>query len=282
MDWTSLPRGREGCPRCAALAARLDDALALIARLEARVAELEDRLAANSSNSSNAPSSDPLRAPRLKPDRKPTGNHPGGQKGHPGHGRVLLPPGQVDAVVAHRPPRCSRCGRPFPADAPSELCGRHQVAELPPRAAVVTEHRSYACRCTACGARTPEPIPPQVRASCAGPRLAAVLCYLSGRVRGSRRAVGEVAGEVLGCPLSLGSVANREAEMAGALERPYHRVQRHVRGAPVKHVDETGWRRAGPAGSGPPPRARPPASASTATATGTGSRTSWGPRTSSA
>ena len=39
MDWSALPPGREGCQRCAALAARLDDALAVIARLEARVAE---------------------------------------------------------------------------------------------------------------------------------------------------------------------------------------------------------------------------------------------------
>jgi transposase len=85
-----------------------------------------------------------------------------------------------------------------------------------------------------------------VRTSCAGPRLAAALCFLSGRLHGSRRGVEEVAEEVLGMPLSLGSVANREAEMAAAaLERPYQRVQRHVRAAQVKYVDETGWRRAG-------------------------------------
>ena len=36
-----------------------------------------------------------------------------------------------------------------------------------------------------------------------------------------------------------------EAEMAAALERPYHQAQRHVRAAKVKYVDETGWRRAG-------------------------------------
>lgn len=252
MDWSSLPKGLDGCPRCAALEARvvelerqLDDALATIARLETRVAELEDRLRANSSNSSLAPSADPSWArPRFAP-KKPTGRPPGGQRGHPGHGRTLLPPGRVDQVVEHRPPRCSRCGRPLPAGAPAELRARHQVAELPPRVAVVTEHRSYACRCTACGARTVEPIPPHVRASCAGPRLAAALCYLSGRVRGSRRSVEEVAAEVLGCPLSLGSVSNREAEMAAALERPYHQAQRHVRAAKVKYVDETGWRRAG-------------------------------------
>jgi transposase len=84
-----------------------------------------------------------------------------------------------------------------------------------------------------------------VRASCTGPRFSATLCCLSGRVRGSRRTVEEVAEEVFGLPLSLGSVANRETEMAEALASPYAQTQRHVRGAKVKNVDETGWRRAG-------------------------------------
>ena len=76
------------------------------------------------------------------------------------------------------------------------------MAELPPRAVVVTEHRSYACRCDRCGKSTVEPIPPHVRSRCTGERLDAALCYLSAFVHGSRRAVEEVAAEVLGCPLS--------------------------------------------------------------------------------
>jgi transposase len=215
-----------------------------VRQLEARLAELEDRLRADSSNSSKAPSSDPTWAPRLKPKR-PTGRRPGGQRGHPGHHRRLLPAAEVDAVVDHRPAACRHCRAPLPADAPAELRGRHQVAELPPRAVVVTEHRSYACRCARCGTRTTEPIPAAVRASAAGPRLSAALCYLSAFVHGSRRAVEEVAGQMLGCALSLGTIVNREAEMAAALAGPYEHAQRHVRAAPAKHVDETGWRRAG-------------------------------------
>jgi transposase len=251
MDWSALPQGRDGCPRCTALEARvrdserrLDDALALVARLETRVADLEDRLRVNSSNSSTAPSSDPLWAPNLKP-KKPTGRKPGGQPGHPGHHRTPLPPDQLDAVVDHRPGRCPNCGTPIAPDAPAELRATRQVAELPPRAVTVTEHRSYACRCPACGTRATEPIPPDVLASCTGPRLSAALCYLSARVHGSRRAVEELAHEVLGLPLSLGTVSARERETAAALESPCKRVERHVRAAPVKYVDETGWRRAG-------------------------------------
>jgi transposase len=217
-----------------------------VRELEARLAELEDRLRANSSNSSTAPSSDPLWAPGLKP-RKPTGRKAGGQRGHPGHHRTLLPVDQVDEVVRHLPHTCAHCRAPLSTggDDTPRLRSRHQVAELPPRAVVVTEHQGYACRCARCGRETTQPIPPRVRARCTGERLDAALCYLSAFVHGSRRAVEEVAGDLLGCPLSLGTVVTREAEMSAALHGPYERVQAHVRAAPAKNVDETGWRRAG-------------------------------------
>jgi transposase len=110
---------------------------------------------------------------------------------------------------------------------------------------VVTEHQSCACHCPRCGKVTVEPIPDAVRSRCTGTRLSAALCYLSAFVHGSRRAVEEVAGELLGCPLSLGTVVAREAEMAAALQTPYEQVRQAVRSAAAKNVDETGWRRAG-------------------------------------
>ena len=237
MDLDGLPQGRDDCPRCAALAARVRE-------LERRLADLEDRLRANSSNSSNAPSTDRPWEPRY-PKKTPTGRSPGGQKGHRGFGRPLLPPDQVDRVVEHRAATCDRCGAALPSDAPGEVTGRRQVAELPPRAVVVTEHRSLACACPRCGRSVRGTIPPAVRASCTGPRLTAALCYVSARVHGARRAVAELLGDVLGCPLSLGGVVNKEAEVAAALEPGYARARGHVRDAPAKNVDETGWELAG-------------------------------------
>src|SRR5829696_2169588 len=211
--------------------------------MERRLKALEDRLRANSSNSSTAPSSNPLWAPKIKPKR-PTGRRPGGQKGHPGHHRELLPVEQVDEVVEHRPEVCAHC-RASLADAPGEPVARHQVAELPARAVRVTEHRAVACRCGRCGRRTAGAIPASVAGRCTGARLDAALCYLSAYVHGSRRAVEDVAGEVLGLPLSLGTLVNREQEMSRALKDGYEQVQTRVRDAPAKNVDETGWRRAG-------------------------------------
>jgi len=215
-----------------------------VRELQQRLAELEDRLRANSSNSSTAPSSDPLWAPRLKP-KKPTGKKPGGQPGHQGHHRTLLPVEEADEVVRHVPTVCAHCRAPLCSSSPPEVRGRHQVAELPPRAVVVTEHQSCACRCDHCGRITVEPIPDAVHRRCTGERLSAALFYLSAFVHGSRRAVEEVAGELLGCPLSLGTILAREAEMTAALDTPYRQVQQQVRSAAAKNVDETGWRRAG-------------------------------------
>jgi len=62
---------------------------AKVVRLEARVTTLEERLGQNSQNSSRPPSSDPLNAP--KREHKPSGRKPGGQPGHEGTGRSLLP-----------------------------------------------------------------------------------------------------------------------------------------------------------------------------------------------
>ena len=68
---------------------------AQVAALLARVADLEEKVRANSSNSSKPPSSDPPGAHR-PPKKAPSGRRPGGQPGHKGTTRALVPPEQVD------------------------------------------------------------------------------------------------------------------------------------------------------------------------------------------
>jgi transposase len=89
-------------------------------RLEARVAELERRLNRRSRNSSLPPSQDPPSAPP-RPGTKGSGRGRGGQLGHEGRHRRLLPSEQVDEVVEHWPERCRSCahvfGEPERADA---------------------------------------------------------------------------------------------------------------------------------------------------------------------
>ncbi len=251
-----------GCANCEVLRRRLAGLLtrnrhlvrllqkegALRARAEQRVAELErERLqrratTTTASNSSLPPSANPIGA---KPPvvKRPTGRRPGGQIGHAGRSRTLLPVERVDQVVEHRPGVCRDCRGPIAAGAPGDVVGRHQVAELPPVAVTITEHRALACRCERCGGLSRGAIPADVRASVTGPRLGAAIGLLGASTKGSRRAIAAVLREVLGCPtFALGSVSAREAELGDALAGPYRTLVASAAKSKVKYVDETGWK----------------------------------------
>src|SRR5438445_8628963 len=89
-------------------------AQALIVVLQERVRELDARLGQTSTNSSRPPSSDPPQAP-VRPKAPPSGRKRGGQPGHHGSYRGLLPVEQVDEIVPLVPERCRHCEQPFPA-----------------------------------------------------------------------------------------------------------------------------------------------------------------------
>ena len=215
-----------------------------IYQLRVEMDELRRQVNRNSSNSSLPPSSNPPWAPRPT-NKKPTGRRPGGQVGHKGHFRKLLPTEEVDEVVCHRPTSCRHCGAELGPEASERTVERHQVSELPRRAVKVTEHQAIACRCGRCGLVTRAPIPEGLLRSVLGPRLSAAVVYVSARVHGSRRAVEELLEEVLGAPLALGTVMAREREMSAALDGPYRTARGAITTATAKHVDETGWKRAG-------------------------------------
>lgn len=114
-----------------------------IERLEARVRELEEQLGRNSSNSGKPPSSDSPKDRKQRPSRgrKRSGRKRGGQPGHKGHKRELLPPEKVTTFVECRPQTCSCCGEQLPELGPNVEVRRHQVVELPPIVPEVTEYQ---------------------------------------------------------------------------------------------------------------------------------------------
>lgn len=253
--------GMEACSNCLRLQKQVDGLIrrnrvlrrtvqrqrTQIQQLEARLAKLEDRLRelegparATAANSSLPPSADPIgAAPAVV--KKPTGRAIGGQMGHQGHGRSLLPVEKVDEVVAHRPVRCVYCGQRLAADARGRVVARRQVMELPARPLVVVEHQAIACCCRRCGQESAGKIPVEVKKSVCGPRLSALMGYLSARMAVSRRQVAEILSSVLGVKLSSGSVCARERELAEALREPYLRIAALVRSSAVVNIDETGW-----------------------------------------
>lgn len=217
-----------------------------VAELEALVRELQARLGMNASNSSVPPSANPPQAP--KPVVKtPTGRKPGGQPGHPGHLRLRLPPERLKETIHFVPKACAHCQATLPAkpSASDPEPTWHQVAEVPPTLAEVTEYQAHGRTCAGCGTVTWAKVPDDIRARAHGPRLAATVAYLSGSPHVSKRGIEEIIETLIGIPISLGTVANLEQEMSCALAPAHAEAQQAIQDAPVKHVDETGWKQAG-------------------------------------
>jgi transposase len=208
--------------------------------LEARVRDLEARLRQTSSNSSRPPASDPPWGKR-RPPAPPSGRRPGGQPGHTGHFRGLLPPERVDAVVDHWPVRCAGCAAPLAGAAGADYVP-HQVTELPVLRAWVTEHRLHRVACAACGATTRAARPPEVPAGAYGPRLQAAVATLSGGYRLSRRQVADLCETLLDAPLSVGSVDALCRATGDALAQPVAEAAATLPEAHVVHADETPWK----------------------------------------
>lgn len=235
----------------AALMAALVDKDAEIIRLRAenerlvqRVAELERRLGENSSNSSKPPSSDPPKQQEARRQgRKKSKRRRGGQPGHEGHQRVLMPVEEVDAVADHFPPACDACGLLlFPKLDPSAY--RHQVTELPAVKPVVTEHRLHSVVCN-CGCTSRGELPAGITNSSFGPRLTATIGLLAGTYRISRRNVVAIMSDLHAVSISLGAVSTCEQRVSAAVAAPADEALDHVQRAPVKFIDATSWRQAG-------------------------------------
>jgi transposase len=219
-----------------------------IARLEKRVAAQDERIATlerqagrSSRNSSQPPSQDPPTAPKRSKD--PSGRKAGGQPGHQGKGRPLLPAWAVDEVVEHWPTSCG-CGHAFGAGdlvAVGEPA-RHQVEELPVMAVRVTEHRCLRVVCPDCGKNSRGELPAGVAASAFGPRYHAAIAVLSTRNRISRRDVVELCEQLFGSRVSSGTVDAILTRVADALADPCEDLLERVRSAPAVNMDETGWR----------------------------------------
>jgi transposase len=209
-----------------------------IAQLEALVLELKSRLDRNSRNSSRPPSSDPLWL-RRKPPTPPSGRKPGGQPGHPGHQRPLLPPDQMDEFVTIKPDRCS-CGKRLRGHDHDPI--RHQVAELPPIKPHWIEYQLHALTCPACGKTTRAPLPDCVPTGAFGPRLQAMVAICAGVYRLSKRVTVGLLGDWFNLPMSVGSVTACEQEVSTALATPVEEARTYVERQGAAKVDETGWR----------------------------------------
>lgn len=226
-----------------------DAVVAELAAAKARIDELEQQLRAalerlnrNSSNSNKPPSSD---SPKNRAERRAanakekSGKKRGGQPGHDGAQRALLPP---DDTKDHFPDECENCFRALPKT-PDVSPLRYQTTELPPVKPHTLEHRVHCVTCPHCKHKTSATfeIPPGF-----GPRLWSVIALLTGVFHLSRRSAAALLSDVVGVEISLGALSNVEARVseavAPAVEEAWRRV---VESDDVKHTDGTSWYQAG-------------------------------------
>src|SRR4030042_1224783 len=222
---------------------------AVVPSLQAKGAELERKIALlgrDSSNSPNPPCSDgPAAKPKTRPPKKSKKRKRGGQPGHKGKNRDLIPIDEVDVVEEIVPAVCEHCHKPLAANwNPEEGKSlRYRVVDIPEAKPLVTEFRLRCVRCQ-CGAETWAELPRNARSGF-GPRLTAFAGYLTAVHRVTRRGMVDIFKTIFGIDISLGSVCNLHEEVSRALEPSYEDIKKALPQQSVVNVDETGWRSMG-------------------------------------
>jgi|SRR5919204_1194760 hypothetical protein len=215
----------------AQLRADLSAALDVIAHLEERVAELEQR--------------------RPPPPPFVRANTPGPKKEHPRKRRARRHNAgrrreEPTRVVLHALEHCPDCGYLLRG---RSVARTRQIVDLPePAAPVVTEHRFLKRHCPACGRwHTPRPDwgGQALGQGRFGPRLVSLVAYLRSRARLPLAVIQEVLRSLYGLRLSVGALVSLLGRLQREAQPEQEALRAAVRTSPVAHMDETGWREDG-------------------------------------
>lgn len=213
------------------------------ARLQAKLDAFVEKYGAlerrDSTNSHSPPSQDPPGTSR-PPKKERSGRKRGGQPGHRGAFRALVPPEQVDEIQNLHPTHCTNCEHPLRGeDAEPEV---RQVAEIPPIKPTITEYHLHTLACRKCGHTTKASLPDGVPAGCFGPRLMALVAMATCMLRLSKRQVVQLLAEWFGLTVSAASICAMERTASSAVAPAFDEAREYVKRQPIAHADETGWR----------------------------------------
>jgi transposase len=214
--------------------------------LKIKLAQLEK----NSQESSKPPSSDGPHNIRFKnkDDQSKQANqsprNAGGQKGHQGKNRPLVPEHEVSEIKHYYASHCKKCNKPFVQDENANTTGdifRWQIFDIEPIKPKIIEHQAHTTVCE-CGCKTKAQIPDEVLASNFGEHVIALIAYLTAVLKVPRRGVQEFCVTFLNLPISLGSIQKLLEYTSNALEKTVNELKEQLPQKPVINADETGWR----------------------------------------
>ena len=207
--------------------------LAEVARLTARLAELEGRKTPQ--NSSLPPST---QHPHAKPPKKRKSKKKrGGQRGHQKHGRPLIPTQQCDDVQPLKPTECRRCGTQLAGHDPQPL--RHQVWELPEIKPLVTEYQLHRLTCPCCRETTCAGLPPGVPTGQSGPRLVAFAGLLMAYFRQSKRRTATFLQVLLNQPCCAALAVKMQTQVTAAVRPAYEELAAQLPAQTQLSIDES-------------------------------------------
>ena len=226
--------------RLAARDAQLEAAQARLAELAEQIEELRRRLGRDSSTSSRPPSSDDpyTKKPRDRSLRRKSGRGPGKQPG--AQSSTLRQSPDPDERVECWPVACGACGADLSGAAATGMQKRQVFEAAPPPPPMVTEYRVVTKSCPRCGAVT-EGVAPEGVTSLAqyGPgvhaRAALAVCaYYLPVARGAR-----LMAAYTGVSVSTGFMAGVRGKAAARLGPFMDRARELLRQAGVLYADET-------------------------------------------
>jgi transposase len=210
-----------------------------IAKLEARLTELEGQVKKKSHNSSKPPSGDGF-GKKTKSLRVKSQKKTGGQPDHPGS--TLEWSDQVDEIVLHQVEQCNCCGADLAKETVTAVLAR-QVYDIPPIELKVTEHQAEVKTCPHCQTEQQAEFPPLVTNVLQyGARLKSMMVYLmEGQLLPSARTC-EILSDVLGVNISEGTLFNTRSQCFKQLAGQEEAIKNEIIGSDVVHFDETGLR----------------------------------------
>ena len=209
---------------------------AVVQQQAQRISELEQEVARLRGGGSCA-------QPCIKPSVPETEKGPRKKRKHSFARRALV----RTQVVCHAVEACTDCGRALTGGTPK---WRHQVIEIPKVKVEVTDHLFIERYCGVCGTRhTPDPAVVLagvvVGKKSIGIGLMSLIGYLKTVCRVPIGQIRKLIGSLWGLSISAGEITEVLHDVAELGESAYEDLLEKVRGSPVVHADETGWREDG-------------------------------------
>ncbi len=218
--------------------------LSIIEEQTLKISELERRLALDSSISSKPPSSDGLRKkPAPQSLRTKSSKKSGGQQGHNGH--TLEQVSDPDHLVVHVIYQCPNCQKSLDT-VPILSNIKRQVFDIPDPKIHITEHQVHIKVCDVCGVRVQGSFPEDVKAPVQyGQRIQALASYLLHQQLIPEKRLSDLFHDVFNLSITPATLVTMAKKLEILLEPWIIKAKEHIRLAPVKHLDETGFRIAG-------------------------------------